>query len=85
MVSVGVNVAVTTEFPAAFTVAVIPDNETTDVVADAYDHEPATEPAAVGATSEKVESPYVFATLDQVNVGVACATATVIVTVPPET
>ena len=54
-------------------------------MADAYVHDPATEPATVGATSENAESPYVFATFDQVNVGVACATATVIVTVPPET
>ena len=83
--SVGVNVAVTTAEPAAFTVAVEPDSDTTDAVADAYDHDPAIEPATVGATSENAESPYVFATLDQVNVGVACATVTVIATVPPET
>ena len=55
--SVGVNVAVTTAEPAAFTVAVDPDIETTDVASDAYDQDPAIEPATVGATSENAESP----------------------------
>ena len=55
--SVGVNVAVTKAEPAAFTVAVEPDSETTDVVADAYDHDPAIEPATVGAASGNAESP----------------------------
>ena len=83
--SVGVNVAVTTAEPAALTDAVEPDSETTDVVPDAYDQDPAIEPATVGAASENAESPYVFATFDQVKVGVACATVTVIATVPPDT
>ena len=55
--SVGVNVAVTKAEPAALTDAVEPDIDTTEVVADAYDHDPAIEPATVGATSENAESP----------------------------
>ena len=43
--------------PQALTDAVEPDSDTTDVVADAYDHDPAIEPATVGATSENAESP----------------------------
>ena len=57
----------------------------TDVVADAYDQEPATEPATVGALSVKFALPNVFDTFDQVNVGVACPTVNVMVTVPPDT
>jgi hypothetical protein len=74
-----------TDEPAPATVAVDPEIEMTDVVADAYDQEPAIEPATVGALNEKFASPNVFDTFDQVKVGVACPTVTVIVTVPPDT
>jgi hypothetical protein len=43
----------------------------TAVVADAYDQEPATEPATVGALNEKFASPNVFDSFDHVKVGVA--------------
>ena len=61
----------TTDEPAPATVAVDPEIEMTDVVTDAYDQEPATEPATVGALSVKFALPNVFDTFDQVNVGVA--------------
>ena len=57
----------------------------TAVVADAYDQEPATEPATVGALNAKFASPNGYDTFDQLKVGVARPTVTVIVTVPPDT
>ena len=71
MVFVGVNVAVITEDPALAKSKLDPDRATTEVVADAYDHVPATEPATVGATIAASASPNEAETFDHVNVGVA--------------
>ena len=54
-------------------------------MADAYDHEPATEFVTVGAVTATFASPYVADTSDQLNSGVTCETVTVIATVPPDT
>jgi hypothetical protein len=87
--SVGANVAVITDEPAPVTVTVDPDTVATAVVADEYDHVPATAlPAKVtaGDVNANVESPNVLpATANEPSVGVALSTVTVIVTVPPET
>ena len=71
MVFVGVNVAVITEDPALAKSKLDPEIATTEVVADVYDHEPATEPASVGTVITALASPYVADTFDHVNVGVA--------------
>ena len=62
-----------------------PDTAVTDVVADAYDHEPATELVTVGATIVLFASPNTAETSDQLNSGVTCETVKVIATVPPDT
>ena len=85
MVSVGVNVAVMTEVPALPKSNSAPEIAATEVVADAYDHEPATEFVTVGAVIATFASPYVADTSDQLNSGVTCETVTVIATVPPDT
>ena len=85
MVSVGVNVAVTVDVPAFPKSNSDPDTAVTDVVADAYDHEPATELVTVGATITAFASPNVADTFDQLNNGVTCETVKVIATVPPDT
>ena len=85
MVSVGVNVAVMTDVPALPKSNSVPETAATDVVADAYDHEPAIEFVTVGSVIAALASPYVADTFDQLNSGVTCETVTVIATVPPET
>ena len=85
MVSIGVNVAVITEVPALPKSNSAPEIAATDVVADAYDHEPEIEFVTVGAAIAALASPYVADTFDQPNNGVTCETVTVIATVPPET
>ena len=69
VVSVGVNVAVIVDVPTPTTVAVEPDNETTETVADEYDHEPGTEFVTVGAVKLNDASPKVFDTFVQENKG----------------
>jgi hypothetical protein len=80
--SAGVKVPVMIELPYPATVAVLPLSEITDDVPEEYVQVPGV--LDVGAVSMKVESPYVLLTPAQVNVGVAFATVTVIVVVPPE-
>ena len=62
-----------------------PETATTELVADAYDQEPAIELVTVGATIATFASPYVADTFDQLNNGVTCETVKVIATVPPDT
>ena len=69
VVSVGVNVAVIVDVPTPTTVAVEPDNETTETVADEYDHEPGTEFVTVGAVKLNDASPKVLDTGAHVNSG----------------
>ena len=69
VVSVGVNVAVIVDVPAPTTVAVEPDVDTTETVADEYDHEPVTEFVTVGAVKLNDASPKVFDTFVQENNG----------------
>ena len=57
MVSVGVNVAVIVEVPAPTTVAVAEDSVATDVLAEEYVHEPATELVTVGSVKLNGASP----------------------------
>jgi hypothetical protein len=71
-VSFGVKVAVIIEEPAPTTVRVVPETLMTDVVADEYENEPATDPVTVGAVTVNAESPKFFETLLQLEkVGVA--------------
>jgi hypothetical protein len=71
-----------TEVPAPTTVRVVPETLMTDVVADEYENEPATDPVTVGAVTVNAESPKFFETLLQLEkVGVALPTVTVIVVV----
>jgi len=88
-VSVGVNVPVIVEVPAPAMVMVVPDAVAVPTVPDAYDHAPATSAPlrrAVGAVGENAASPNVLLIADNVpSDGVAFATVTVIVSVPPET
>ncbi len=51
MESVGANVAVIVALPAPETVRVDPLTETTEAVSDAYENEPESEPATVGAVT----------------------------------
>ena len=82
VVSVGVKVAVMTEVPAPATVRVEPETLMTDVVADEYENEPATDPVTEGAVTVKAESPKFFETLLQAeNVGDPLPTVTVIVVI----
>ena len=67
--SVGVNVAVIVDVPAPTTVAVEPDVDTTETVADEYDHEPVTEFVTVGAVKPNDASPKVLDTGAHVNSG----------------
>ena len=69
VVSVGVNVAVIVDDPAPTTVAVEPDVDTTETVADEYDHEPGTEFVTVGAVKLNDASPKVLDTGAHVNSG----------------
>ncbi len=69
VVSVGVNVAVIVDVPAPTTVAVEPDVDTTEAVADEYDHEPGTEFVTVGAVKLNDASPKVLDTGAHVNSG----------------
>ena len=69
VVSVGVNVAVIVDDPAPTTVAVEPDVDTTETVADEYDHEPGTEFVTVGAVKLNDASPKVLDTGANVNSG----------------
>jgi hypothetical protein len=55
--SVGVNVAVMSEVPRPTTVKVDPDTLITDVVPDAYENVPGTDPVTEGAVTENEESP----------------------------
>ena len=71
-----------TEDPALAKSKLDPEIATTEVVADVYDHEPATEPATVGTEIVAFASPYVADTDDHVNVGVAISTVNVAVVVP---
>ena len=84
-VSVGVKVAVIVAEPPPATVAVEPLSDTTLASDVAYAQLPGSDPVTEGADKLNAASPYVFDTPDHVNVGVAFATVTVIVTVPPET
>jgi len=84
-VSVGVKVAVIVAEPPPVTVAVALLSETTLAFDVAYAQLPGSDPVTEGAVNTNAASPYVFVTPDQVNDGVAFATVTVIVTVPPET
>ena len=59
--------------PGAATVAVVPDNETTLVFDDEYDHDPAIDGETVGAVNVNDASPYVLDTLLHVKVGVCLA------------
>ena len=63
--------AVITEVPALPKSKLDPEIATTEVVSDAYDHVPATEPPTVGATIAASASPKTAEIFDQVNVGVA--------------
>ena len=76
VVSIGVNVAVIVDDPAPTTVAVEPDVETTESVADEYDHEPGTEFVTVGAVKLNDASPKVFDTFVQENNGRIFSTET---------
>jgi hypothetical protein len=76
VVSIGVNVAVIVDDPAPTTVAVEPDNETTETVADEYDHEPGTELVTVGGVKPNDTSPKVFDTSVQENNGRIFSTET---------
>ena len=81
VVSVGVKVAVMTEVPAPATVRVEPETLMTDVVADEYENEPATDPVTEGCVTVKAESPKFLETLLQAeNVGVALPIVKVSVT-----
>ena len=81
-VLVGVKVAVITEEPPPTTVRDVPETLMTDVVADEYENEPATDPVTEGAVTVKAESPKFLETLLQLEkVGVALPTVTVIVVV----
>jgi hypothetical protein len=88
-VDVGVKVAVITDVPPPTTVKVDPATVATAVVAEPYDHAPATaDPpnVAVGLLKLKSASPNVLVgMLNAPSTGVALSTVTVIVTVPPET
>ena len=64
-------VAVITDVPAPATVNVDPEILMTDVVADEYVNEPASDPVTVGAVTVKAESPNVFEALLHVKVGVS--------------
>jgi hypothetical protein len=67
-----VKVAVITDVPAPATVNVEPEILMTDVVADEYVNEPASDPVTVGAVTVNEEFPNALATLLQVEkVGVA--------------
>ena len=82
---VGVNVAVMSEVPTApKSIAVPPEIAATDVVADEYVHDPATEPTTVGAVIVAFTSPNVADTFDQLNDGVAFSIVNVAVTDPEE-
>ena len=70
MVSVGVNVAVITDVPALPKSKSDQEIFATDVVADAYDHEPEIEFVTVGAVIAALASLYVADTSDQLNNGV---------------
>ena len=89
VVSVGVNVAVTTDDPAPAIVTVFPEIVATDEFADTYPHAPAIDDPpndADGSVTPKATSSNVLAGNDNApSDGVAFATVTVIVTVPPET
>ena len=82
VVLVGVKVAVITDVPTPATVRVEPETLITDVVADEYENEPATDPVTEGAVTVKAESPIFLETLLQAeNVGDPLPTVTVIVVV----
>ena len=76
VVSVGVNVAVIVDDPAPTTVAVEPDVDITESVADEYDHEPETPLVTVGEVSAKAASSNVFDTFVQENNGRTFSTET---------
>ena len=78
------NVAVTTDEPTFPKSRLDPETATTELVADAYNHVPATEPPTVGAVIVAFASPYVADTDDHVNVGVALPTVRVAVVVRTE-
>jgi hypothetical protein len=88
-VSVGANVAVIVDVPAPAMVMAVPDAVAVPAVPDAYVHAPATSAplsCAVGFVGESGASPNVLLIADKVpSDGVAFATVTVNVTVPPET
>jgi len=70
-----VNVPVMVDDPGAATVALVPDNETTLVFDDEYDHDPAIDGETVGAVNQNDASPYVLDTLLHVK---ACRTPEIV-------
>jgi len=68
-----VNVPVMVDDPGAATVALVPDNETTLVFDDEYDHDPSIDGETVGAVNVNDASPYVLDTSLHVKVGVCLA------------